>query len=56
MYSSVLLQTDLENTLGEIASLGTAGVVLWGEMGFARSKVSMYIYSIVDNTCIDNSY
>ncbi|KAF4072467.1 hypothetical protein AMELA_G00263350 [Ameiurus melas] len=33
-----LNQTDLENTLGEIASLGAAGVVLWGEMGFAKSK------------------
>ncbi|KAK3540290.1 hypothetical protein QTP70_029614, partial [Hemibagrus guttatus] len=33
-----LNQTDLENTLGEVASLGAAGVVLWGEMGFAKSK------------------
>ncbi|XP_060738021.1 hyaluronidase-3 isoform X1 [Tachysurus vachellii] len=33
-----LNQTDLENTLGEVASLGAAGVVLWGEMAFAKSK------------------
>ncbi|TSO77721.1 Hyaluronidase-3 [Bagarius yarrelli] len=33
-----LNQTDLENTLGEVASLGAAGVVLWGEMKFAKSK------------------
>ncbi|KAM9475841.1 hyaluronidase-1-like [Clarias gariepinus] len=33
-----LNQTDLENTLGEIASLGAAGVVLWGEIGFAKSE------------------
>ncbi|XP_062854822.1 hyaluronidase-3 [Trichomycterus rosablanca] len=33
-----LNQTDLENTLGEIAALGAAGVVLWGDLGFAKSK------------------
>lgn len=35
----VCMQTDLEHTLGESASLGAAGVVLWGEMKFAQSKV-----------------
>ncbi|XP_047467714.1 hyaluronidase-3 [Mugil cephalus] len=33
-----LNKTDLEHTLGESASLGAAGVVLWGEMKFAKSK------------------
>ncbi|XP_054904353.1 hyaluronidase-3 [Poeciliopsis prolifica] len=33
-----LKETDLEHTLGESASLGAAGVVLWGEMKFAKSK------------------
>ncbi|MED6260375.1 hypothetical protein ATANTOWER_015990 [Ataeniobius toweri] len=33
-----LNKTDLEHTLGESASLGTAGVVLWGEMKFGKSK------------------
>ncbi|KAM4737205.1 hyaluronidase-3 [Anableps anableps] len=33
-----LNETDLEHTLGESASLGAGGVVLWGEMKFARSK------------------
>ncbi|XP_037540897.1 hyaluronidase-3 [Nematolebias whitei] len=33
-----LNQTDLEHTLGESASLGAAGVVLWGEMKFAKSN------------------
>ncbi|XP_026188016.1 hyaluronidase-3 [Mastacembelus armatus] len=33
-----LNETDLMHTLGESASLGTAGVVLWGEMNFAKSK------------------
>ncbi|XP_013857203.1 hyaluronidase-3 [Austrofundulus limnaeus] len=33
-----LNQTDLEHTLGESASLGAAGVVLWGEMKFAKSR------------------
>ncbi|CAL8368862.1 unnamed protein product [Lota lota] len=31
---------DLQHTLGEAAALGAAGVVLWGELEFARSKVS----------------
>ncbi|XP_040009359.1 hyaluronidase-3 [Xiphias gladius] len=33
-----LNKTDLIHTLGESASLGAAGVVLWGELKFARSK------------------
>ncbi|XP_069549966.1 hyaluronidase-3 [Brachyistius frenatus] len=33
-----LNETDLEHTLGESASLGAAGVVLWGELKFAKSK------------------
>ncbi|CAJ1055469.1 hyaluronidase-3 isoform X1 [Xyrichtys novacula] len=32
-----LNKTDLEHTLGESAALGAAGVVLWGEMKFAKS-------------------
>ncbi|XP_029993577.1 hyaluronidase-3 isoform X2 [Sphaeramia orbicularis] len=35
---SFLNKTDLENTLGESAALGVAGVVLWGEVEFAKSK------------------
>ena len=35
----VCAQTDLMHTLGESAALGAAGVVLWGEMKFAKSKV-----------------
>lgn len=35
----VYVQTDLEHTLGESASLGAAGVVLWGQLKFAKSKV-----------------
>lgn len=33
------MQTDLAHTLGESAALGAAGVVLWGELKFAKSKV-----------------
>ncbi|MFT7800900.1 hyaluronidase-3-like [Arapaima gigas] len=33
-----LTKTDLERTLGEAAALGAAGVVLWGELRFAKSK------------------
>ncbi|XP_042266250.1 hyaluronidase-3 isoform X2 [Thunnus maccoyii] len=33
-----LNKTDLMHTLGESASLGAAGVVLWGDMKFAKSK------------------
>ncbi|KAJ8394837.1 hypothetical protein AAFF_G00041920 [Aldrovandia affinis] len=33
-----LNKVDLEHTLGESAALGSAGVVLWGELRFAKSK------------------
>ncbi|XP_058500075.1 hyaluronidase-3 isoform X1 [Solea solea] len=33
-----LNKTDLVHTIGESASLGAAGVVLWGELKFAKSK------------------
>lgn len=33
-----LNKTDLVHTLGESAALGAAGVVLWGEQKFAKSK------------------
>ncbi|XP_065103181.1 hyaluronidase-3 [Paramisgurnus dabryanus] len=33
-----LNKTDLEHTLGESAALGASGVVLWGELSFAKSK------------------
>uniref|UniRef100_UPI0037E88BC0 hyaluronidase-3 n=1 Tax=Semicossyphus pulcher TaxID=241346 RepID=UPI0037E88BC0 len=33
-----LNQTDLVHTLGESAALGAAGVVMWGELKFAKSK------------------
>ncbi|KAG9270918.1 hyaluronidase-1-like isoform X1 [Astyanax mexicanus] len=35
---TLLNQVDLENTLGESAALGAAGVVLWGSLDFAKSK------------------
>lgn len=35
------LQMDLEHTLGESAAVGAAGVVLWGELQFAKSEVSV---------------
>ncbi|XP_038149978.1 hyaluronidase-3 [Cyprinodon tularosa] len=47
-----LNKTDLEHTLGESASLGTAGVVLWGDIKFAKSKeqcilLRHYIHSVL---------
>ncbi|XP_041860866.1 hyaluronidase-3 isoform X2 [Melanotaenia boesemani] len=36
-----LNKTDLEHTLGESASLGAAGVVLWGETKFSKSKAGL---------------
>ncbi|RVE70300.1 hypothetical protein OJAV_G00063100 [Oryzias javanicus] len=33
-----LNKTDLEHTLGESAALGAAGVVLWGDLKFAKSE------------------
>ncbi|XP_017266702.1 hyaluronidase-3 [Kryptolebias marmoratus] len=49
---SFLNQTDLEHTLGESASLGAAGVVLWGDMKFAKSKqqcilLRKYVHSVL---------
>lgn len=35
----LLCQRDLVNTIGESAALGAAGVVLWGSMQYASSKV-----------------
>lgn len=35
------LQADLEHTIGESAALGTAGVVLWGDMSYSQSAVSV---------------
>ncbi|KAK1801122.1 hypothetical protein P4O66_022825 [Electrophorus voltai] len=39
--------TDLEHTLGEAAALGAAGVVLWGELRFAKSKVSVSVQHLL---------
>jgi len=39
VFGRLLLQTDLVNTIGESAALGAAGVVLWGSMQYASSKV-----------------
>ncbi|XP_036388714.1 hyaluronidase-3 [Megalops cyprinoides] len=38
-----LNKTDLERTLGESAALGAAGVVLWGELSFSKSKLQCKI-------------
>lgn len=38
---SFLTQTDLVYTIGESAALGAAGVVLWGDMSYASSRVSI---------------
>lgn len=40
-FFGLLLQTDLVNTIGESAALGAAGVVLWGSMQYASSKVGL---------------
>ncbi|XP_016136518.1 hyaluronidase-3-like isoform X2 [Sinocyclocheilus grahami] len=37
-HTHAQLMTDLEHTLGESAALGATGVVLWGELSFAKSK------------------
>ncbi|XP_056130763.1 hyaluronidase-3 [Lampris incognitus] len=47
-----LSKSDLEHTLGESAALGAAGVVLWGELMFAKSKhqcilLRDYIHSVL---------
>lgn len=39
------VQTDLVHTLGESAALGAAGVVLWGELKFAKSEVCHMLLS-----------
>uniref|UniRef100_A0A8C3S162 Hyaluronidase n=1 Tax=Chelydra serpentina TaxID=8475 RepID=A0A8C3S162_CHESE len=39
-FDTFLFQTDLVNTIGESAALGAAGLVLWGSMQYASSKVS----------------
>ncbi|KAJ8370828.1 hypothetical protein SKAU_G00108560 [Synaphobranchus kaupii] len=49
-----LNKTDLEHTLGESAALGSAGVVLWGELRFAKSKhqceiLQDYVGSVLGN-------
>lgn len=41
--TGVFLQIDLDHTLGEAAALGAAGVVLWGELRFAKSKVRLLL-------------
>ncbi|KAM6977738.1 hyaluronidase-3 [Aplochiton taeniatus] len=45
-------KTDLEHTLGESAALGASGVVLWGELKFAKSKrqcvlLRGYVHSVL---------
>ena len=35
------LQDDLMQTIGVSAALGTAGVVLWGDLSFSSSEVSV---------------
>ncbi|KAF7646529.1 hypothetical protein LDENG_00185950 [Lucifuga dentata] len=47
-----LNKTDLVHTLGESAALGAAGVVLWGEVRFAKSKdqcllLRDYVHSVL---------
>lgn len=47
-----LAKTDLEHTLGESAALGASGVVLWGELKFAKSKrqcvlLRDYVHSVL---------
>ncbi|KAJ8257535.1 hypothetical protein GJAV_G00186630 [Gymnothorax javanicus] len=47
-----LNKTDLEHTLGECAALGATGVVLWGELQFAKSKhqckrLKDYVHSVL---------
>lgn len=39
LFFCLLFQADLVNTIGESAALGAAGVVLWGSMQYASSKV-----------------
>lgn len=37
---NIFLQEDLENTIGESASQGAAGIVLWGSEDYSNSRVS----------------
>ncbi|XP_042736423.1 hyaluronidase-3 isoform X1 [Lagopus leucura] len=39
-HGPLSLQADLEHTIGESAALGTAGVVLWGDMSYSQSAES----------------
>lgn len=41
LTSLCLWQADLVHTIGESAALGVAGLVLWGDMSYSRSAVSM---------------
>lgn len=45
----ILFQRDLVNTIGESAALGAAGVVLWGSMQYASSKVGPISLSVLRN-------
>ncbi|XP_042736424.1 hyaluronidase-3 isoform X2 [Lagopus leucura] len=38
-HGPLSLQADLEHTIGESAALGTAGVVLWGDMSYSQSAM-----------------
>lgn len=42
MHMLLLLQEHLLYTIGESAALGSAGVVLWGDLTFAKSQVLHY--------------
>lgn len=45
----LLFQMDLVNTIGESAALGAAGVVLWGSMQYASSKVCRFGLLVLTN-------
>lgn len=45
----IIFQRDLVNTIGESAALGAAGVVLWGSMQYASSKVGPISLSVLRN-------
>lgn len=45
----LLFQRDLVNTIGESAALGAAGVVLWGSMQYASSKVGPISLPVLRN-------
>lgn len=48
----VCVQTDLVHTLGESAALGAPGVVLWGELKFAKSKVCNVCDKVIMCVCV----